>query len=157
MSAPINFICKPFSTLTIKELYGLLALRQQVFVVEQNCPYPDSDFKDQDAWHVLGQDEDSNIIGYARLLPKGVSYPDHCSIGRIVTHPDFRDQQIGSLLIKESIKHCQILFGGACSIKISAQTHLKDYYARHGFQATDKYYLEDGIPHVEMLLIQKPN
>jgi len=152
MDSPITFICKSFNSLTLNELYEILALRQKVFVVEQNCPYQDCDNNDQHAFHLLGQDEDGHIIGYSRILPKGISYPEYCSIGRIATHPAYRNQNIGNLLIQESIKHCQNLFGGACAIKISAQAHLQKLYIKHGFVSTGQAYLEDGIPHSAMIL-----
>ncbi len=137
--------------MTLNELYEILALRQKVFVVEQNCPYQDCDNNDQHAFHLLGQDEDGNIAGYARIFPKGIAYPDYCSIGRIATHPASRNQNLGNLIVQESIKHCQSLFGGACSIKISAQAHLENFYAKHGFRATGQVYLEDSIPHISMI------
>ncbi len=152
MMTPFFFVCKQFNELTLSELYDLMALRQKVFVVEQNCPYQDSDGKDLHAFHLLGQDKNGNIVGYARILPKGTSYSDYCSIGRIATHPDYRNLKLGNLIMKESIKHCQNLFGGACPIKISAQAHLDGFYQKFGFQSTQKYYLEDGIPHLEMIL-----
>jgi len=152
MDSPFTFTCKSFDSLALNELYELLALRQKVFVVEQNCPYQDCDNNDQHSFHLLGQDEDGNIIGYTRILPKGISYSEYCSIGRIATHPAYRNQNLGNLLIQESIKHCQKLFGGACSIKISAQAHLESFYSRHGFVATGDAYLEDGIPHLSMIL-----
>ncbi len=152
MPSPIRFISKTFDTLTLNELYGLMALRQKVFIVEQNCPYLDADDKDQDAIHLMGQDENSNIVGYTRLLPKGISYDDYCSIGRVATHPDYRNQQLGKKIMQASIKHCQSNFGSACAIKISAQAHLEKFYSQFGFVTTGNYYLEDGIPHVSMIL-----
>lgn len=152
MDSPFFFTCKPFNSLTLNQLYEILALRQKVFIVEQNCPYLDCDNNDQQAFHVLGQNEDSNIIGYSRIFPKGISYPDYCSIGRIATHPAYRKQLVGNLIMQESIKHCHNLFGGACLIKISAQSHLEAFYNKHGFVANGEAYLEDGIPHIAMIL-----
>jgi len=152
MDSPFTFICKSFNSLALNELYEILALRQKVFVVEQNCPYQDCDNNDQHAFHLLGHDEDSNIIGYSRILPQGVSYPNYCSIGRIATHPAYRNQNLGNQIMQESIKHCQNLFGGASAIKISAQAHLMKFYSKHGFVSTGHFYLEDGIPHCGMIL-----
>ncbi|MEN0002930.1 MAG: GNAT family N-acetyltransferase [Bacteroidota bacterium] len=144
----LSFQCLSFPELTLDQLYALLALRQNVFVVEQDCPYLDADGKDQAAWHLLGY-EGEQLVAYTRLLPKGISYSKYAAIGRVVTDQSTRGKGYGRLLMQESIKQCQLLFGES-PIKISAQTYLLDFYTSLGFQAVGEPYLEDGIPHVGM-------
>jgi ElaA protein len=145
----IQFQCIPFHTLTLEQLYDLMALRQAVFVVEQDCPYLDADGKDQQGWHLLGY-EDGQLVAYARLLPKGVSYTDYTSMGRIVTAEQGRGKGYGRQLMKEGIKQMEQLFGTA-PIKISAQTYLIHFYQSFGFQPVGAEYLEDDIPHIAMI------
>ena len=149
-NSPIRFTCKPYSGLSLDELYELMVLRQRVFVVEQACAYQDADGRDKDAYHLVGQDEDGRLVAYARLLPGGAPHADRCFIGRIVTHPDYRGKGIGAQLLQQSIEHCQRLFGDARSIWLSAQVHLTDWYGRFGFVPSGKAYLEDGIPHIQL-------
>lgn len=146
----LSFSSKKFKALTTDELYQLLALRAEVFVVEQNCPYQDVDGKDTDALHILGFKEDQ-LVAYARVLEKGISYPNYASIGRIVISPSLRGQKQGHALVEYSIATCLNNFPGQ-SIKISAQAHLEAFYNQHAFEATGEAYLEDGIPHIGMLL-----
>ncbi len=147
---PVTFLCKPFEALTKKELYDLMVLRQEVFVVEQNCPYLDADGKDFQSWHLLGYDENENLVAYARLIPKGLVYPDYPAIGRVTTAPLIRNTGIGRKLMEEALNWMQQLFG-TTSIKISAQTYLKTFYVSFGFKSTGKPYLEDDIPHIAMV------
>ncbi len=139
---------KRFSELDQNELYDILALRQMVFVVEQNCVYLDADNKDQQSWHLMLKDQEK-IVAYARLIPKDLVYEDHTSIGRILVHPDARKQGLGKKLTIESI---QFLLDNDLSspIKISAQLYLKEFYSNLGFVAQGVSYLEDGIPHIAM-------
>ena len=146
----ISFTCKPFSELSLTELYDLMALRQLVFVVEQDCPYLDADGQDAVAWHLLGYDENSKLLAYARLMPSGVSYPGYLSIGRVVNHPDTRGKGVGKQLMQEAIREVTRLFGKH-SIKLSAQCYLIPFYERLGFQTIGDRYLEDGIPHIAMI------
>ena len=147
----INFKCLPFSELSVFELYEIMALRQEVFVVEQNCPYQDCDGKDLDAWHLMGRNESGKLICYTRLLPKGLAYPDYVSIGRVVSSPAARGTGAGKTLMSKSIEMCFQLFGNQ-SIKIGAQTYLLQFYESFGFESTGEHYLEDGIPHTKMIL-----
>ena len=146
----INFVCKDFNALSIHELYEILRLRQDIFVVEQDCPYLDCDNKDQNAWHVCAYVNDT-LIAYARLLPKGISYPEHSSIGRVVTHLDFRNKKIGEQLMRYSIDKLKILEPGI-DIKISSQVYIMKFYESLGFEAIGEEYLEDDIPHHAMVL-----
>ena len=146
-----SFVSKHYRELSTDELYELLKLRAAVFVVEQNCPYQDCDDKDKSAVHLLGF-EDDVLVGYARLLPEGVSYENYCSIGRVVTSPEARNKSYGKLLMKEAIRFCETHF--PFPIKISAQAYLEKFYQDLGFTTVSEPYLEDEIPHIGMVLKQ---
>ena len=143
--------CKTFKSLSLEELHNLFALRSEVFVVEQDCVYQDIDQKDFNALHILGFDETNKLIAYSRILPKGDSYTSHSSIGRVVVHKEFREKNFGHKLVQYCIKTIEEYFKET-TIKISAQSHLVSFYNTHGFEKTGDEYLEDGIPHVAMLL-----
>lgn len=145
----INWQLKPFHNLTAAELYQLLRLRSEVFVVEQNCVFLDMDNKDQDCWHLLGW-KSHLLAASTRLVPPGIAY-DEMSIGRVVSSPQARGEGIGRLLMVESIDHCYKLFGRN-PIRIGAQLYLEKFYSTLGFRTDGEVYLEDGIQHVEMLL-----
>jgi ElaA protein len=145
-----TFICKKFNDLSLHELYGILALRQEVFVVEQDCPYLDADDKDQHSWHLMGVDEKGKLVAYTRLLPKGISYEKYPSIGRVVTSPSARGGGIGRELMEQSLWWTEQLFPKE-DIKISAQCYLEKFYKSLGFEIVGAEYLEDGIPHYPML------
>lgn len=147
----IHYCCIPFKELTLFELYEALALRQEVFVVEQNCPYQDCDGKDQESWHLFGRNEAGKLIVYTRLLPEGLSYSGYTSIGRVVSSPAARGTGAGRDLMIKSIQMTRELFGDL-PIKIGAQTYLLRFYESFGFQSTGEEYLEDGIPHTKMVL-----
>ena len=146
----INFRCKPFHELTATQLYAVMALRQEVFIVEQNCPYLDADSKDFKGWHMMGYDDEGKLVAYARLLPKGVSYDHFPSIGRVVTSPLVRRSGAGKALMKNVVDCMEQLFPGD-NIKISAQTYLRAFYESFGFVVSGDEYLEDGIPHFPMV------
>lgn len=142
-------ITKRFNELTLSELYSILQLRSEVFVVEQDCVYQDIDNKDQKALHLFILKED-DVIAYTRLFNKG-DYFTETSIGRVVVKEEYRKEGLGHLLIKESIKAIQTNYNTS-KITISAQTYLKRFYESHGFTQVGKEYLEDGIPHIKMKL-----
>jgi ElaA protein len=144
-----RFVCKPFYRLTLDELYALMMLRQEVFVVEQNCPYLDADGRDQESWHLMMYDG-AQLIACTRLLPKGLAYPEYQSIGRVVTSQAARGTGAGKILMQESVKQCIALFGNG-AIKIGAQSYLLQFYESFGFISTGEEYLEDGIPHTKMI------
>lgn len=150
MSTTINWVCRPFNELSVKELYALLQLRSEVFVVEQNCVFQDMDNKDQLSVHLMGWHGDL-LACYTRLVPAGISF-DEMSIGRVVTSPKMRKSGAGRLLMQKSIETCYQLFGEG-PIRIGAQLYLKRFYESFGFQQSSDVYLEDGIEHIEMLLI----
>lgn len=144
----IQWICKSFNELTSAELYAILRLRNEVFVVEQNCVFQDADNKDQQSMHLMGW-INNELAAYTRLLNVGVAY-DKVSIGRVVTSPTYRNSGIGKLLMAESIERCTALFG-VQDIKIGAQLYLKKFYESFGFIQTSEVYDEDGIDHIEMI------
>jgi len=141
---------KHYSELSVNEFHDLIALRIAVFVVEQDCPYQELDGKDKKAYHLIGRNGQGDIVATARILPAGVSYPE-VSIGRVVTSSDVRKLGIGHQLMTEAHAFVADEFGKNTSVRLSAQTHLINYYERHGYVETGKNYLEDGIPHTEML------
>ncbi len=146
----MNWTCKYFEELSLIELYEIGRLRQEVFVLEQNCPYVDFDGKDLYCYHLMGFDENNRLVAYSRIVPKGVSYEDYISIGRVITSGLVRKSGLGRILMLESISVCEKLFGKS-DIKISAQTYLLKFYESLGFVSTGKEYLEDDIPHTEMI------
>ena len=152
----IRFTCKPFADLTVYQLYDIMALRQEIFVIEQNCPYLDADGKDLKGWHLMGRqisDENTEgvLVAYTRLLPKGVSYDDYASIGRVVNSASIRGSGAGKILMQKSIDMMEKLFPND-PIKIGAQSYLLKFYESLGFESTGEEYLEDDIPHTSMIL-----
>jgi ElaA protein len=143
-----QWLLKKFEALTPFELYAILQLRNEVFVVEQNCVFQDADDKDQASWHLMGM-QDDKLVAYTRLVPPGVSYAEP-SIGRVVTSPQVRGTGIGKELMQRSIDECYRLFGEQ-PIKIGAQYYLKQFYGSLGFAQVSEIYLEDGIEHIYML------
>ncbi|AUS05162.1 GNAT family N-acetyltransferase [Pseudotamlana carrageenivorans] len=138
---------KSFEALTTQELYDVLQLRSEVFVVEQDCVYQDIDGKDQKAWHVLGFKEDK-LVAYTRIFKPGI-YFDESSIGRVVVAKNERRHQYGYHIMEFSIDAIKTHFRESV-IKISAQYYLKAFYSNLGFKAVGETYLEDGIPHIAM-------
>lgn len=141
-------ICKPFDSLSLKELYAILQLRSEVFVVEQNCVFLDQDDKDLKCQHLMLY-ADKKLAAYARIVPPGLSYTQ-ASIGRVVTSPTLRGRKFGKVLMKLAISNCERLHG-LKEIKIGAQLYLKAFYESFGFVQVEDSYLEDGIPHILMI------
>ena len=146
---PLIWITKPHAELTLAELYALLQLRSEVFVVEQACAFQDIDGQDQAAHHLLGYADSGELAAYARLFDAGISYPE-ASIGRVVVSPRFRRAGLGRELLCQSLAAVETLFG-AQPIQIGAQQYLLDFYESFGFRPHGEGYLEDGIPHLHML------
>jgi ElaA protein len=146
---------KTFNELSLDQLYDLLKLRSDVFVVEQCCVYPDLDSKQnqldrhQNTIHLFGYQGDT-LVAYLRILPQGQSYEDYISIGRVATAQQARGMGLGHELMTEGLKVCQQHFANQ-PIKISAQEHLIKFYQQHGFNQVSAMYLEDNIPHVAMV------
>jgi ElaA protein len=145
----INWTLKKFEELAPQELYELLRLRTEVFVVEQNCVFQDMDNKDQYCYHLLGR-KDDKIIAYTRIVPRGISYEDAPSIGRVVTSPSSRGEGVGRILMEQSINELFRVYGNS-TIKIGAQLYLKKFYESLGFDQSSDVYDEDGIEHIEMI------
>ena len=145
----LHWTTKPFAALTTADLYTLLQLRSEVFVVEQACAFQDLDGHDQAAYHLLGYTEAGELAAYARLFAAGRSYAQ-VSIGRVVTAPRHRRAGLGRQLLSQAIAQCDELFGTQ-PIKIGAQLYLKAFYESFGFVQQGEGYLEDGIPHIYML------
>jgi ElaA protein len=145
----INWEYQHYSELNKDTLYQILALRSEVFVLEQQCFYADADFKDQQSWHLSGW-ENGKLQAYARIIPPGISYPE-ASIGRVLTASSGRKKGLGKLLMQHAIQHCKTQYPDH-PIKIGAQLYLLEFYSSLGFQPIGETYLEDGIPHIIMLL-----
>ncbi len=146
-----------FNEFSLDELYEVLKLRVDVFVVEQNCPYPELDNKDRlpGVKHLLGLNPQGELIAYTRILPAGVSYPE-ASIGRVIIAESGRGKGIAHALMQRSIDVVKELWPQE-NIQIGAQQHLNHFYQQQGFINNSEMYLEDGIPHIDMLLTLQPS
>jgi ElaA protein len=140
-------ICKPFSSLSAKELYAILKLRSEIFVVEQKCVYLDADGKDPSCQHLMLYQQ-KELVAYARIVPAGISFSEP-SIGRIVSSDAVRGKGFGKELVRLAIENCIRLYGRQ-PIKIGAQLYLKKFYESFGFISEGDVYNEDGIDHIHM-------
>ena len=148
----LEWQCSTFDKLSTLALYELLKIRQEVFIIEQTCIYPDIDDVDQQCHHLLGwstQADKAQLMAYARLVPPGKRYPEP-SIGRVLTIESARGSGAGKELMKQSIAQIKQLYPSQ-GIRISAQLYLKTFYEGFGFSPVSEPYLEDDIPHIEML------
>ena len=145
----MQWILKKFNDLTLNEFHDILQLRINIFVVEQNCPYPELDNKDKIAFHLFGINQEKKIIAYTRIFKPGDYYKE-AAFGRVVVHHEYRSQKIGFQLVKQTIIETRKLFGNI-NIKIGAQTYLKNFYQSLGFHQVGDDYIEDGIPHIYMV------
>lgn len=150
-SLSLRWQTRRFRELDLDTLYAVLKLRAEVFVVEQDCAYLDPDDKDRhpDALHLLGLAEDGALAAYLRILPPGLSYPQ-VSFGRVLIAAAFRGRGLGDPLLREALREIDRHWPGA-EVRIGAQAHLRAYYGRHGFAPASEPYIEDGIPHIDML------
>jgi len=144
----VSWEVKSFLQLAPLELYQILQLRIEVFMLEQNCLYPECDDKDLPAYHLFASTA-GKVVAYARLLPQNISYPE-LSIGRVVVHASYRKDGLGKELMERAIQFWAQHAPGE-SIRISAQLYLQRFYEDQGFTRVSEEYLEDGIPHIEML------
>lgn len=144
----IQWLLRKFDELTTYQLYAILQLRNEVFVVEQNCVFQDADNKDQDSYHLMGFHQ-TKLVAYTRLVPAGISY-EQPSIGRVATSPSVRRSGAGKELMQQSIAALYNLYGKQ-PIKIGAQLYLKGFYESFGFAQVSDVYDEDGIDHIYML------
>lgn len=147
----VRWAFKAFDALSVSELYALLRLRSEVFVVEQNCVFLDMDNSDQQAMHLLGWTDEAEpaLVACARCFGPGVKFAE-ASIGRVVTAPAARGGGLGHVLMREAV-HALGGHWGPQAISIGAQARLQGFYEQHGFARTGEPYIEDGIPHIEML------
>ncbi len=148
--------CLPFEQLTATQLYHIMGLRQEVFVVEQTCAYLDADGKDQESHHIWAEAETTQgggqrVLAYARIVKPGVIY-DEVSIGRVITAASARRTGLGKELMRQCIAFIVDLYGEV-PIRISAQCYLEDFYKSFGFEIITEPYLEDDIPHVGMMRV----
>ena len=150
----IKYIWKTFAELSSDELYAMIHLRQKVFIVEQDCPYIDADYADQDAFHLLAY-SDKDLIGYLRAFRPGIKY-NGSSLGRIVTEINSRGLGIGKEITEEGVNFLSKEYPNH-EIVISAQHRLEHFYVELGFKARGEIYLEDDIDHIQMYLSAKEN
>ncbi|MFN3918001.1 MAG: GNAT family N-acetyltransferase [Flavobacteriales bacterium] len=144
----MNWILKKWEELEPNEIHAILKLRIDVFVVEQNCPYPELDGKDKYAYHLFCM-EDDKALAVCRILPPGISYAE-ISIGRVATELTCRKTGLGKSLMHEALNRIKSIWGNT-SITISAQCYLENFYRKLGFETISDIYLEDNIPHVKMM------
>ena len=149
----LRWVTKTFAELTVNELYDLLKLRSEVFVVEQKCIFLDIDNNDQKAFHTIGF-LGEEVVATTRLFDKNIMYDGYQSIGRVVTAPKHRGLSIGKALMQYSIQECERLFGKG-PIKIGAQLYLKKFYNEQGFEQSGDVYIEDEIDHIPMIRTEK--
>jgi ElaA protein len=150
----MEWSCKKFDELSPYEVYAILQLRNEVFVVEQQCIFQDADNKDLHCYHLMCTN-DKQLVAYSRLVPPGISFHE-ASIGRVVNFPKMRQKGLGRELMQRSIEECHRLFGNI-SIKIGAQLYLKNFYESLGFEQCSEVYLEDEIQHIEMMRVTFTN
>ena len=138
-----------FDQLTPRQVHDLYRLRIEVFVLEQNCPFQDVDGADPSCWHLLGTRSGEDLLAYCRLVPAGVKFAEP-SIGRVITALSERRTGLGKALMREAVTRAEALWPGQ-AIRIGAQAHLERFYNEFGFEKASEPYMEDGIPHIEML------
>lgn len=144
----MNWTWSRFAELGVDNLYDALALRCRVFIMEQGA-YQDPDGVDRQAWHLLGRDDGGALQAYLRVVDPGVKYGEP-SLGRVITSPEARGSGLGRRLVGEGVQRCAVAWPGR-GIRISAQAHLETFYGAFGFIAVGQPYLEDNIPHLEMV------
>ena len=138
-----------FEALGVDNLYDLLTLRSRVFVVEQHCVFLDLDGADRDSWHLLGRDASGTLQAYLRMVDPGLKYAE-LSMGRVITNLDTRATGLGRRLVDEALRWVDAQHAGQ-PVRIGAQAHLQRFYGGFGFQPVGEPYIEDDIPHIEML------
>lgn len=145
----ITWQTKHFKDLSVNEYWEILHLRTEIFVVEQDCPYQEVDEKDKVSYHLFGVNESNKVIATSRILPQGVSY-NELSVGRVALKKEARGKGIADEMMTETFKFIKTQFGNQ-RIRISAQQYLINFYGKHGFKQVGEGYLEDDIPHIEMV------
>ncbi|KKD42981.1 GNAT family N-acetyltransferase [Bacillus sp. FSL L8-0167] len=147
----IKWTCQTFEQLSKEDLYLILMERVNVFVVEQTCPYPEIDHRDQEALHLIAK-ENGTIVAYCRIFQNGIMYKE-ASIGRVLVTQAGRKKGYGKLLLIKALEKLSEL--GETSVKIQAQAYLKSFYESFGFKAVSDVYDEDGIPHLDMVKTER--
>ncbi|ADQ82213.1 GNAT family N-acetyltransferase [Riemerella anatipestifer] len=140
---------KAFNELSVSELYKIMVARQEVFIIEQAVKYQDADNTDQKAFHIWAENSKGQLLAYCRIFPEGVKY-NETSIGRVLTTSLGRGKGIGRQLVSYAIEAIENIYKTS-RIRISAQDYLLKFYSEYGFSDTDKKYLEDNLPHTEMV------
>ncbi|PRC92391.1 GNAT family N-acetyltransferase [Solimicrobium silvestre] len=149
MTQIIKWQCASFNELTGAQIYAILQARSEVFIMEQNCVYQDMDGLDLSTLHVIGWAEDEKVAAYLRIVAPNIKFPEP-SIGRVISTSAFRGSGIGRQLITEGLKQLEAHYPSQ-AVRISAQAYLQEFYKSFGFVAVSEEYLEDDIPHIEML------
>jgi ElaA protein len=155
MDKRINWTCSRFEELTVRQLYDILRARCEVFVVEQQCVYPDIDGLDHDALHLTGIGANGQLAAYLRILAPGVTYPEP-ALGRVLSTAGWRGSGAGRQLIEQGLKQIQHHYPNQ-AVRIGAQSYLTGFYASFGFKIDSQPYWEDGIEHVQMVLALAPD
>ena len=150
----LNWQFKHYNDLSLNEFHDIVVLRIAIFIVEQNCPYQELDGKDKKSYHLICRNGLGDLVGTLRILPPNLSYTT-VGIGRIVLAKEARGEHQGHEMMRQSMQFIVEEYG-LVPIMLSAQKHLENFYASHGFNSTGKEYLEDGIPHVEMRYEPEP-
>jgi ElaA protein len=145
----MEWILKRFSELSSLEMYEILHLRNEVFIVEQKCPYQDIDDKDKYGFHLFAKDEKKTICAYLRILDQGQTF-DEISIGRVIIRKDMRGTGLGQKMLLKAIEFIENTLKEH-KIRIAAQAHLQNFYKAVGFIPCSEVFLEDNIPHIEMI------
>lgn len=145
----ITWVYKHFNELTALEYHHIIFLRTEVFVVEQNCPYQEVDKKDVVSYHLYGTNAKNEVVAVTRIVPQHISYKE-ISVGRVAIKKSSRGTGLAHELMLKTFEAAEIIFGKQ-AIRISAQEYLLNYYSKHGFKQVGEMYLEDDIPHIEML------
>lgn len=148
MKKNVEWKVSRFEELTIHELYDILHLRCKIFVVEQDAPYLDMDYKDQKALHLLGY-ADGKLVAYCRMFKAGDYFEEAASIGRVIVAQEYRKYGYGHDMMQKAIGQVESVFGET-KIRLSAQLYLQKFYESHGFVRTSEVYEEDGLPHIQM-------
>lgn len=143
----VNWHIKTFNELTSDELYRILQVRVDIFVVEQNCPYPEVDGKDRNCWHIFAE-KNEEILAYTRLLPPGLSYKE-AAVGRVLVKKEYRGTGMGRELMTRSVDFLNKTLDEP-EIRLQAQEYAENFYGSFGFERISETYLEDDIPHVDM-------
>lgn len=145
----VQWVWSSFDGFNVNQMYEVLKLRQEIFIVEQQVPYPDIDDKDRRCMHLMGQ-MDERVVAYMRLVPLHLFEPGYFSLGRVVVQQSMRGTGLGKALVARGLEYLDAMRNGH-PIKISSQLYLKDFYASFGFRAEGEPYIEDLIPHIAMI------